>query len=856
MTVGAHPGPPPRVRAHGHPHAAVHPAAAALGFGKRIRVEGPESHYVKEGTPTMGGLLIVGRGHRHLLLPRARARRRDLRAARRRSRVGLLGASDDYLNARTGEGIRVRQKLLWQTVVAFVAAWQIQQTYDITAIAVPFVGAVSIDPAVYIVFAAFAIIATTNGVNITDGLDGLAGGTLIFAFVAYMIIALLNVPLAQPNLALLCALIIGALLGFLWFNVHPAQIFMGDSGALALGATLAVIALITGQILVLPLIGIIFVLETVSVILQIAYFKVTGGKRLFRMAPLHHHFELGGWDEEKITMRFWIVGVLAALLGVTFFLASLDRLAVTTMTTHAGPIDLDDLTLDAIRDGPLRDRPVAVLGLARSGIALARFLAEPGARVTVYDGRPAGELADAIAALERPAGPARARPGRRPGGGAGPTPRWSRPRRRSARLPDDRAAPARGASGARRARAGGDRPCRRRQRGRPVPAPVPGADHRRDRHEGQDDDRVADRGGPRGRPAPPVVLGGNIGIPLVERLPELTPDHRVVVELSELQLPTLSRGTDVAVYTNVTVGPPRPPRLARGVPAVKRRLAELVDPDGALVLNAEDPVVAAYAGARARRASILLPARPSRCPAGSASSTAGSSRTASSDCRSPAAGSPRPDRTAGSCPSASSPSRAPTTSRNALAAVAVGLAVRRRAATRSAAAAAAFTGVEHRLEPVAIIDGVRFVNDSQGTQPDAVIAALRAFEPPIVLIAGGRDKGVDLDGLAAGRRRAGRRRGPHRRERPGRSSRRFRAAGPGAHRAGRRPRRRPSGAPTRIARAALADAGPDGRPGDGAAQPGRGQLRHVRRLRRPRAGVQGGGRGPAPTSRRRRGGDR
>ena len=183
--------------------------------------------------------------------------------------VGALGAFDDYLNARTGEGIRARQKLIWLTVVAFVAAWQIQQTYDITAIAVPFVGAVSIDPRIYVLFAAFAIVAAANGVNITDGLDGLSGGTLVIAFVAYMLIALLNAP-AQPNLALLCALIIGALLGFLWFNVHPAQIFIGDSGALSLGATLAVTALITGQILVLPLIGIIFVIETASVILQVA----------------------------------------------------------------------------------------------------------------------------------------------------------------------------------------------------------------------------------------------------------------------------------------------------------------------------------------------------------------------------------------------------------------------------------------------------------------------------------------------------------------------------------------------------------------------------------------------------------
>jgi len=297
----------------------------AIGFGKHIRVEGPESHYIKEGTPTMGGLLIVA-----VVLGIYFFFRREPDAATfaplaALAGFGLLGAFDDYLNARTGEGIRARQKLIWLTVVACVAAWQIQQTYDITAIAVPFVGAVAIEPWLYVLFGAFAIVAAANGVNLTDGLDGLSGGTVAIAFVAFLLIALLNVP-TQANLALLCALIIGALLGFLWFNVHPAQIFMGDSGSLAMGATLAVTALITGQILVLPLIGIIFVVETASVIIQVAYFKATGGKRLFRMTPLHHHFELGGWDEEKITVRFWIVGILAALLGVTLFLASLDRL--------------------------------------------------------------------------------------------------------------------------------------------------------------------------------------------------------------------------------------------------------------------------------------------------------------------------------------------------------------------------------------------------------------------------------------------------------------------------------------------------------------------------------------------------
>jgi len=296
-----------------------------VGFAKQIREEGPQSHMVKWGTPTMGGLLmiVVVLAIFVLLKPVQGGVIAPLATL---AGVGLLGAVDDYLNARTGEGIRARQKLLWQAVVAIAVAWQIQSTYQITGIRVPFVGDVAVEPWIYIPFAAFAIVAASNGVNITDGLDGLSGGTLAFAFVSFLIIALLNVP-AQPNIAFLCALIIGALLGFLWFNVHPAQVFMGDAGSLSLGATLAVIALITGQVLVLPVIGLVFVLETMSDIIQIGYFKLSHGKRIFRMAPLHHHFELGGWDEEKITLRFWIVGILAGLLGVTLFLASINALA-------------------------------------------------------------------------------------------------------------------------------------------------------------------------------------------------------------------------------------------------------------------------------------------------------------------------------------------------------------------------------------------------------------------------------------------------------------------------------------------------------------------------------------------------
>jgi phospho-N-acetylmuramoyl-pentapeptide-transferase len=238
--------------------------------------------------------------------------------------VGILGAIDDFVNVRTGFGMRGRFKLVWQTVVAVLAAVYIQRHFDLTGINVPLVGQFEIPIVLLVLFIAFAIVAASNAVNLTDGLDGLASGVLVFSFVAYLLIALVEVPglkVSQPNLAVFCALLIGGLMGFLWFNVHPAQIFMGDAGALSLGATLAVVAVITGQLLLLIIIGLVFVANTVSVILQIGSYQLRG-KRIFRMAPLHHHFELLGWAEEKITLRFWIVSALAGLLGFSLFLAT------------------------------------------------------------------------------------------------------------------------------------------------------------------------------------------------------------------------------------------------------------------------------------------------------------------------------------------------------------------------------------------------------------------------------------------------------------------------------------------------------------------------------------------------------
>ena len=306
-----------------------------LGMGKQIREDGPGTHLVKQGTPTMGGVLIVG-------VTLVLAVIFDALDASTYSPlfvlalVGALGAVDDYMNARTGIGIRGRHKILWQLIVAIVVAVYVQNHFGFNGFRVPFMGnvvysaafsvpftghSVEIGAVLFVIVAVVAIVGCSNGVNLTDGLDGLAGGTLVFAFISFLIIALLNKPL-QPNLAMVNAITVGAIMGFLWFNVHPAQVFMGDSGALSLGGMLAVIALIEGQVLILPLVGIIFVLEVASDIIQIGSYKLRK-KRVFRMAPIHHHFELGGWDEEKITMRFWIVGALAGMLGVTLFVASI-----------------------------------------------------------------------------------------------------------------------------------------------------------------------------------------------------------------------------------------------------------------------------------------------------------------------------------------------------------------------------------------------------------------------------------------------------------------------------------------------------------------------------------------------------
>jgi phospho-N-acetylmuramoyl-pentapeptide-transferase len=231
---------------------------------------------------------------------------------------GVLGAVDDLMGVKVVPvGLLGRYKLLWQLVFALLTALFLHYVLDLRSIAIPGI-AQKIDIGwLYIPVAMFIIVGTSNAVNMTDGLDGLAGSIAAVAFTAYGVIAFLQ---GQTWLVAFVFTVVGAVLAFLWYNAHPAELFMGDTGALAIGATLAVVALMTGQWLLLPVVGFVFVAEASSVILQVGYFKLTGGKRIFRMSPLHNHFELLGWSETHITQRFWLIGILSAMLGIALAL--------------------------------------------------------------------------------------------------------------------------------------------------------------------------------------------------------------------------------------------------------------------------------------------------------------------------------------------------------------------------------------------------------------------------------------------------------------------------------------------------------------------------------------------------------
>jgi phospho-N-acetylmuramoyl-pentapeptide-transferase len=292
-------------------------------IGKQIRVEEPGGHFHKMGTPTMGGIMIIlpvilltvmlnavsligmkllGKS---VLLPMA-------------AMVGfaMLGALDDWEGIhgkRKGSGLRIRTKFLAQILLAVVIAFALRYILHVPNLFLPGVHFEINLGYFYVPMAAFIIVAASNAVNFTDGLDGLAGLISATIFAAYGAIALTQ---GQVFIARFCFTLVGALFGFLWFNVHPAQLFMGDTGSLALGASIAVVALMTGQWGLLPVIAVIPVSEALSDVIQIAYFRLTHGKRIFKMAPLHLHFELLGWSETQIVQRFWLIGLAAAMLGI------------------------------------------------------------------------------------------------------------------------------------------------------------------------------------------------------------------------------------------------------------------------------------------------------------------------------------------------------------------------------------------------------------------------------------------------------------------------------------------------------------------------------------------------------------
>ena len=290
----------------------------AKKIGKQIRVDGPEGHFTKTGTPTMGGILFATTVVLLTLLFNLVGRLSMLLPLGVVIGCSLLGGVDDRLNLVGGKtaGLTARFKMIWLLLFAIISSLILHYPLELSSIYIPFFGQYDIG-LLYIPIAVLAISGTANAVNLTDGLDTLAGGTAAVAFTAYGIIAFLQ---GQVQVVTFCFTMVGALFGFLWYNAHPAQLFMGDTGSLALGASLATAAFMTGQWLLLPIIGIVFYAETLSVMLQVLYFKRTGGKRLFKMTPLHHHFELVGWSETQITLRFWLVSMMAGLLGVALAL--------------------------------------------------------------------------------------------------------------------------------------------------------------------------------------------------------------------------------------------------------------------------------------------------------------------------------------------------------------------------------------------------------------------------------------------------------------------------------------------------------------------------------------------------------
>ncbi|MGE5702326.1 MAG: phospho-N-acetylmuramoyl-pentapeptide-transferase [Clostridia bacterium] len=289
------------------------PVLRRMKFGQSIREEGPKSHQKKAGTPTMGGTIIL-LALAFTVLKFANLTNEVYFLLLVTFGYGLIGFLDDFIkiSKKRNLGLTAKQKFAGQIVLAILAyALLLMMDFD-TSLHFPGTSWKIELGFLYFPFLLFLLVGTTNAVNITDGLDGLLAGTGAIAFGAYAIIASL---LSVPDTAIFSASVVGAVLGFLVFNAHPARVFMGDTGSLALGGALAGIAIMTKTELLLAVIGGVFVVETLSVIMQVVSFK-TRGKRIFRMSPLHHHFELTGWSEWRVVVTFWLVGMMFAGLGV------------------------------------------------------------------------------------------------------------------------------------------------------------------------------------------------------------------------------------------------------------------------------------------------------------------------------------------------------------------------------------------------------------------------------------------------------------------------------------------------------------------------------------------------------------
>lgn len=234
--------------------------------------------------------------------------------------AGLVGFLDDLINIRgSGKGVAglpSKLKLLLTTIIALIGGWFFYFKLDVSSVNIPFYGDLGIGWLVIPLFV-LVVVATANAVNISDGLDGLAGGLATSAFASYAVIALLE---ERFGIAAFCMTIVGGLLSYTWFNIHPARFFMGDVGSFALGTALGVVAMLTDTVLILPVIGLLFVVEAGSSLLQISSKKLRHGKKIFKIAPIHHHFEASGWEETKVTMRFWVIGQVTAVLGLILFL--------------------------------------------------------------------------------------------------------------------------------------------------------------------------------------------------------------------------------------------------------------------------------------------------------------------------------------------------------------------------------------------------------------------------------------------------------------------------------------------------------------------------------------------------------